>query len=258
MNSFPSSGSAPKATKKANISFVIFMLALTGLFAYLGNWQMHRLAQKEAMLSAVAQRINLPPIGLPPLDEWVGFDAETYNFRPLKVTGTFDHSKTIRVFTSLVDANGPYSGPGYWVVAPLMLDQGGIVFVNRGFIPEDSAARFETGGAGPTGEVTIEGIGRASEKTNSFTPGADFENKIEWVRNIDRLSEFMPDNTLPVAPIYIDEISTQTGALPQGGETKLTIVNRHFEYALTWFSLALLTPIMLVFWWWRSSRQTNS
>ncbi len=240
---------------KTSWSFVVFMLALTALFAYLGNWQVNRLAEKETMLSAVAERIGLAPVGLPATAEWVGFDPQTYDFRQIEVTGIFDHSNTVRVFTSLTKTVGTYSGAGYWVVAPLLLDQGGIIFVNRGFIPEGAAGRFITGGAGPTGEVTIVGVGRISEKVNSFTPGADFQNSIDWVRNIDRLAQFLNDDSTPILQLYLDQQAGEIGALPQGGETKLTIINRHFEYALTWYALALLTPFLVLIWWFKSVRK---
>lgn len=236
--------------------FAVFMLALTLLFAFLGNWQVNRLAEKEAMLGAIEERIGNDPIFLPPLAEWIGFDPQTYNYRPLSVTGIFDHSKTVLVFTALVGANGTHSGPGYWVVAPLMLDQGGAIFVNRGFIPERLAGQFKEGGVGPVEEVTIIGTGRVSEKINSFTPGTDFQNRIEWVRNIERLSQFVDEDMGPFAPIYLDAAASSAGALPQGGETKLTIVNRHLEYAMTWYSLALLTPGLLFFWW-RNNKKTK-
>ncbi|MCF6302997.1 MAG: SURF1 family protein [Devosiaceae bacterium] len=249
MSNAEQSGSDIKKAGSGNLGFIFFMLALTALFAFLGNWQVNRLQQKEALISAIEQRIDLPPASLPPIAEWVGFDPEIYDFRPLSVTGRFDHTKTVRVFTALEDANGSFSGPGYWIVAPLKLEGGGVLFVNRGFVPENQAAQFVDGGAGPTGVLTITGIARMSEEENSFTPGADFENKIEWVRNVERLSLFLDLDTPNILPIYLNADAGELGALPQGGETKLTIINRHFEYALTWYSLALLTPILILFWW---------
>ncbi|WP_206730212.1 SURF1 family cytochrome oxidase biogenesis protein, partial [Escherichia coli] len=42
------------------------------------------------------------------------------------------------------------------------------------------------------------------------------------------------------APFSIDaDAMAVPGGLPQGGETRLVFPNKHFEYALTWFGLAL-------------------
>jgi len=206
---------------------------------------------KDAMVADIAERIGNGPIELPPIAEWVGFDPETYDFRPLSATGTFDNSKTILVFTDLKGGDGIHYGPGYWVVAPFYLKDGGLLFVNRGYVPAAMADEFGDGGAGPIGEVTLVGIGRVTEPPNSFTPGTDFENRIEWVRNVERLSLFLdPDEAQPVVPIYFNVGLTPItdGSLPRSGETKLTVVNKHLEYAITWFSLALLTPILLFVW----------
>jgi len=191
---------------------------------------------------------------LPPAAEWIGLDPELYDYRPVTVTGTFVHEATVRVFTSLSDPNGHYSGPGYWIMTPMNLTTGGTVFVNRGFVPEDLAGAFAEGGSGEAGEVTITGVARASEKPNAFTPGPDIANRIDWVRNVERLAAFSPGEFVPLAGIYIDAPAGDPGALPQGGETKVSFPNRHFEYAITWFSLAVLTPILLGFWLWRQLR----
>lgn len=229
-------------------SFVVFMGLLMVLFVFLGNWQLTRLAYKDAMIADIEERIGNDPVALPPVAEWVGFDPETYDFRPLTITGTFDNSQTIRVFTVLTGNDGTHYGPGYWVVAPFYLQGGGMIFVNRGYVPEFLADGFIDGGAGPTGEVTLIGIGRVTEPTNPFTPGADFENSIDYVRNVERLKQFVGEISEPVAPIYFNRGLTPDGSLPQGGETKLTIINKHLEYAVTWFSLALLTPLLLLVW----------
>ena len=247
----------PGTSNWGKLGFIGFMLALTGLFVYLGYWQLGRLAQKEVLINAVEARVNDAPISLPPVAEWVGFDPETYDFRPLTVSGTFDYSQTVLVFTYLDEQKGAYSGTGYWVMAPLRLTGGGTVYVNRGFVPQDLASGFKQGAAGPVGEVTITGLGRVSEKTNAFTPGSDFKNRIEWVRNIDRLLQFANEDQGPVLPIYINAEAGETGALPQGGETRLKFENRHLEYVLTWFSLAALTPLLLVFWLWNGRRRPD-
>jgi surfeit locus 1 family protein len=41
-------------------------------------------------------------------------------------------------------------------------------------------------------------------------------------------------------PITIDMPASAAGGLPQAGETKFTFSNRHFEYMLTWYGLAVV------------------
>jgi surfeit locus 1 family protein len=237
-----------------SVAFVVLMLALTILFAALGAWQWQRLAEKEALVATVESRMGQRPTGLPAADLWDGLDTEYYDYRPLTVSGRYLPEQSVLVFTSLSAPKGDYSGPGFWVMTPLALEDGGTIFVNRGFVPQQSGPAFAKGGAVPQGTVTLTGIGRAAEEAQSFTPGADTAMRIEWVRNTERLARFADPSGAPFAPLYLDMPAGDAGALPQGGETVVEFPNNHLGYALTWFGFALLTPILLVFWLARSQR----
>jgi surfeit locus 1 family protein len=232
-------------------SFVALMLGLTGLFVALGNWQVQRLGEKEALIESVSARAGLEPVAVPHASEWPAVAPDYFDYRPLTATGTLRNDQTILVFTSIPDARGRYSGPGYWVMAPMLSDRDGVIFINRGFVPQSMAQRFATGGAGPEGVVTLTGVGRASEPASSFTPGPDRANRIEWVRDTSRLLAMTDLADQPVAPFYIDLPAGEPGALPQGGETVMSFPNNHLGYAITWFGFAIITPLLLGWWLWR-------
>lgn len=238
--------------------FVVLMLALTALFAGLALWQWQRLAEKQALIASVESRLTLPPVHLPAVSEWEATGAEFYDYRPLTISGTYVPEGTVLVFTSLATAKGQHSGPGYWVMTPFAADGGGTLFVNRGFVPQASGPAFAAGGATPSGTVTLTGIGRASERAGSFTPGTDVENRVEWVRDVERLARLAGPAAPPFAPVYLDLPAGDPGALPQGGETVVEFPNNHLGYALTWFGFALLTPVMLAFWLLRQRRRPAS
>lgn len=227
--------------------FIVVMLGLTGLFAWLGQWQLDRLAWKETLIAQVNARLTQPPYELASVANWPQLDLDSFNYHPVTVTGRYEPEKTVLVFTSLSDAKGRYDGPGYWVMTPVAADGGGTVFVNRGFIPQKNASAFVTGGPVPQGETTITGIGVAPEAPGPFTPGPDKANHVEYVRDPARLAA-MADVQGPVLGITIDAPATEPGALPQGGETTIDFPNNHFGYALTWFGFAAITPILLLVW----------
>ena len=235
-------------------SFVALMGALTLVCIYLGVWQLQRLAEKEALITAVAERLHLPPVPLPPQDQWPDLDLERLNFSPVALTGSFRHEQAVTVFTSLVDGKGPASGPGYWVVTPFVLESGGTVFVNRGFVPEDLQEAALNDPGGPQGEVTITGLLRPAESAGWFVPEANTSDRIEWVRDPARLATLVDPALAPFAPFYVDQSAGPAGMLPQGGETIVELPNNHLGYALTWFGFAIITPIMLGFWLWRQRR----
>ena len=229
-------------------AFIGFMLVLMALFVVLGIWQVERLGEKEHLIANVSSRMNLAPEPLPPVGEWSAFDADAWNYRPVSVAGTFRPAETVLVFTSLADQRGKFSGPGYWVMTPLELAAGGTVFINRGFVPEASAEAFAAGGTVEPGLVSLEGVARATEEINSFTPAPDTAKRVEWVRNTERLASLAGPVAQPVAPIYVDLPALGERTLPQGGETVVSFPNNHLGYAITWFGFATLVPFLLFFW----------
>jgi len=232
--------------------FIVFMLALTGLFVWLGVWQVHRLAEKEALIAQVNRQLTQPPYDLPPAGQWGSGDVDTFAWHPVSASGQYVANGTVFVFTSLSEARGRYGGPGYWVMTPFAPAGGGTVFVNRGFIPQ---AALDTVRAMPlpTGPQTVTGIALAPQQADAFTPAPDTANGIEWVRDPVRLAA-MAGIAGPVFGLTLDAPAGAPGALPQGGETVVEFPNNHLGYALTWFGFALLTPALLAFWIWRQLR----
>jgi surfeit locus 1 family protein len=55
------------------------------------------------------------------------------------------------------------------------------------------------------------------------------------------------DAAKQIVPFFLDleRSTTAPDAYPQGGTTQLELPNRHLEYALTWYGLALLLLIMM-------------
>ena len=228
--------------------FIVLILIIAAICAGLGTWQMARLHEKEMLIARVADRAQLPAVPLPKASEWVGFDPEVWDFRHTSVTGSFRNDQTILVFTTLSQPRGRQEGPGYWVMTPLVTEDGGVVWINRGFVPVGLGSNFADGGSVADGKVTISGILRRPERSGMFTPGIERAKRIDYVRDPERFAMISDKALTPVLPAYIDQEAGADGALPQGGETVFDIPNRHFEYALTWYGLALAALTMLGSW----------
>lgn len=240
--------------------FAALMLALTAVCIFLGHWQMDRLAEKEALIAAVDQRIDAAPVPVPGAESWAGLDTATMLYQPVELTGAYRYTQTITVFTSLSNAKGQYSGPGYWVVTPFELQAGGTVFVNRGFVPEqyqEAAALGDLHGEDP-GVVTVTGLLRMPEPAGFMTPDANMSDRIEWVRDPERMARMVDPALAPFAPFYVDLPASADGSLPQGGETVITFPNNHFGYALTWYGFAIIAVVMLGFWLYRQARRPTT
>jgi surfeit locus 1 family protein len=231
--------------------FTAAMLVLAVVCAFLGHWQMERLGEKEALIAAVDARLHADPVSVPPATAWPTLDLDALNFQPVTLTGSFRYNQTVTVFASLTNARGPASGLGYWVVTPFVLADGGAVFVNRGFVPEDFQEAAVTDGEAEDAPVTITGILRPGEKAGFMTPGPDTSNRIEWVRDPVRLAAMTDPALAPIAPFYVDLPAGAPGELPQGGETVVEFPNNHLGYAYTWYGFAIVAVVMLGFWLWR-------
>ncbi|UYN99541.1 MAG: SURF1 family protein [Devosia sp.] len=240
--------------------FAALMIALAVVCLLLGNWQMQRLAEKDRLIAAVDARLSAEAIAVPPVDQWTGLDTEALVYQPVTLTGRLRYTQTITVFTSLSDPQGQYGGPGYWVMTPLELAQGGTVFVNRGFVPEqyqEAAIMGDLHGDDPE-VITLTGLLRPSEVAGFMTPEPNMSDRIEWVRDTARMAGMVDPTLAPIAPFYVDLPAAAPGQLPQGGETVISFPNNHLSYAFTWYGFAVVAVVMLVFWLWRQARRPAS
>ena len=229
-------------TGKRRASFVALMLALTALFAGLGIWQLQRLAWKNELIAAVEARAELAPDPILPAALWDGIFPDDYDFRPLTLSGEFAPDAPVLVFTSLAEPRGAFGGPGFWVMQLFVLQGGGRIWVNRGFVPEGGAGAVPPA---PSGSQVLSGLMRRPEQANWFSPAADPANRRDFIRDPGRFPapEGVPGAV--VAPFTVDLLAG-VEALPQAGETVLEFPNRHFEYALTWLALAGITPVLMI------------
>ncbi|MBV6656530.1 MAG: SURF1 family protein [Devosiaceae bacterium] len=242
---------------KRLLTIALILGALATLLA-LGTWQLQRLEWKQGLIAQAQERPTLPPVPLGELLEEAELQmiSSTYgeaqdeaieglSYRRTSLEGRFV-TEPVRVFTTLSDAEGPYEGPGYWWLQGFETASS-IVFVNRGFVPFELAPGLGVRRA-PAGVVQLEGLIRPNDVAGRFTPEADYEDGLIYRRDV---SQLMQASGVSVAlPITIDLAAGVGGELPQAGETKFTFTNRHLEYALTWYGLALcLVGVVGVAWW---------
>ncbi len=210
------------------------------LLCSLGLWQWQRLHWKEALIAQVDSRIHAAPVPAPGPAAWPSLDLAEADFTPVTVSGTFLADKEALLYATLSEPKGPIGGVGWSVFVPLVTDAGWIVYVNRGFVPDqrrDPATRAE---GEPKGRVTVTGLLRRPERPmHLFGDGMSRDN--QWFAREPALfarAAGLP--TAEVAPYSIDADATPNpGGLPQGGETLVVFSNNHLQYVITWFGLAL-------------------
>jgi surfeit locus 1 family protein len=238
--------------------FVLLLCAALGvaLLAGLGAWQMQRLHWKEDVLARIAARRDAPPAPPPPREMWPALTPDDYDYRPVIVEGVFDHTKESYLFRASATGKAG-EGPSYEIVTPLRLKNDGVVFVNRGAVPEEKRDPARRPEGQLSGEVTLRGLMRAPETRNAFTPPDEPAKNLWFSRDPAALAARW--GFADSAPFTIDADATPNpGGWPKGGATVLTIPNNHLSYALTWFALAITLAVVTGVFLVRSARPHDS
>lgn len=227
-------------------------LVAGGILVGLGVWQLQRLSWKEGIIAAIEARSTAAPRPLPPPAAWPDLKPADYDYRRVEASGRFDNAHESYIFHSIE------GGAGYYVMTPLRLDGGGIVIVNRGFVPESLKDPARRAAGELPGEVRIVGLMRPPEARNLFTPADDPARDFYFTRDPAAIAARLKLDG--VAPFTIDADTTPNpGGWPRGGVTQLAVPNNHLSYALTWFGLALgLIGVFVSFAWRRLRDETPS
>ena len=200
--------------------FVVIGLGGATILVSLGIWQMQRLAWKEGIIADINARIVAAPVELPG-----ALNPETDAYLPVTVTGTLGE-QVLRVLVSQKDI-----GAGYRIISALTMPDR-TVMVDRGFVPVNGGAQ-----ATLTQPVTLTGNLQWPNETDNFTPAPDLENNIWFARDVDAMAEAL--NTQPIL-IVARDVSFDDGDVTPFPVDTARIPNDHLQYAITWFSLAVI------------------
>jgi surfeit locus 1 family protein len=214
---------------------VISVPALIVLLA-LGTWQMNRLAWKEGLIRAFAERVNAealttaPPVGA--LDD--------LEYRRVRLSGRYLNDQEMFL------AGRTFNGRGGWaILTPFRSDEGALVIVDRGWVPldrKDPRTRQQSLIEGPT---TVEGLIRRPNLRTYFTPENEPGKNLWFSADVQAMAK---KAGLPEVRPYLIEGLRQVipGGFPVGGEIQVALRNDHLQYAITWYSLAIALVVIYV------------
>ena len=226
------------------LNFKNIFINLVTIFAFftlmmLGTWQIDRLGQKNDLLKKI-QRVSeditdLKDVNIDDsnLDDWL--------YRKIKIHGDFISQENIFVFTHLSDPRGKFGGAGYWVLNPFKSDEGNIIVINRGFIPQNIFDQFSSS-TNKYKENIVTGYVRKFEKENIFTPDKNIEDRILYLFEKNDIKKLF--RIKKIEPYFIDQVD-EYNSLPQSNETQLKFPNNHLSYAITWYGLA--TALLFIY-----------
>lgn len=211
---------------------VCVFLALAVLLG-LGFWQLDRRTWKLDLIAATDARLAAPPMPFP-LDPALLGDPD---YQPVEVVGRLLHDKELYL------ASRTYEGQvGFHVVTPLRLPDGRAVFIDRGWVPPEKLDPALRTDGQIEGEVKVTGLLRSGGWTgwSMFEPVNDVEGN-RWIWADLPAMAASAGLEAPVTALYIAAGPGQhPGDYPKGGVTIVEFKNDHLEYAITWFSLAVI------------------
>ncbi|RIY03397.1 SURF1 family protein [Aureimonas flava] len=236
-------GAARPLTRGRIAAVVVLCLAGIAILVSLGTWQVERLFWKRDLIATIDARIHAAPVDVSDLARRAAA-GEDIDYVPVRATGRFLHDGE-RYFLATREGEA-----GWHVLTPLALEDGSVVFVNRGFVPYERKDKATRAGGNPPGDVTVAGLARAAPtaKPNWFVPDNDPAKNAFFWRSVPEMAQGLD---LPAGsrllPFLIDAGEGQVGPeAPIGGTTVIDIPNSHLEYAITWFSLAFALLVIFV------------
>jgi surfeit locus 1 family protein len=210
----------------------IAALLTAALTFSLGQWQLDRAAQKQALQASLDLKKTLPPLSQ--ADLLTTQDGALVEVdRLIVISGRWQPAQTVYL------DNRPMNGkPGFWVMTPLLLTgTDTAVLVQRGWIPRNFQDRNALAPI-ETPDDTVKLLGRmapAPAKLYAFK-GAD-TGRIR--QNLD-IAVFAAETGLPLLPALVIQVDPDSDGLQRDWAAPNNGVEKHHGYAFQWFGLCAL------------------
>lgn len=220
----------------------LFFLSLVGglglvALLSLGIWQLQRLEEKEDILATIEARIAAAPVPLPAAPS-----QERDRYRAVAVTGEIE-APELHVFWVTKDA-----ATGYRIISPLVTADGRRVLLDRGFVLAADKDKVRT-----VGTSSLTGNLLWPDDGDWTTPAPEVDTNILYARDVGYMAKRL--DTEPVL-IVVRTTSSDAEVTPQPVTTE-GIPNNHLQYAITWFSLALIWAAMTAYFLRRSRAKSE-
>ena len=217
--------------------FIIFIgFAGTACLLYLGKWQIDRLYWKVDVLKKIDQKIAAAPVLLPAEPS-----ESVHKYLSVEISGQF-LQESIRVL-----ASKKRYGAGYRIIH-VFRTNGRRLLVDLGFVGLETDYDIDL-----SSDISLVGNLHWPDELDNFTPEPDLENNIWFARDVERVASAL--QTEPILIILKDSTLKDKNINPMPIDTT-HIPNDHLQYAITWFSLAIIWALMsfLFIWTTRGKR----
>ena len=213
------------------ILFAIAVALLASLAYQLGQWQFHRLEDREGANQVIERNLSADPVPVSQVLAPGRPVSSEHEWLRIIATGSYAENQTVVV--RYQTRNGQ---PGVDVVTPLLTDPGTALLVNRGWFPTDNVGTTNPNvPPPPSGEVTVVGWVRADGTGSS----AQVEDRSTRAVSSAKIAATLPfelyggfvelESESPAPPRPLERAEP-----PDLGE------GPHFFYGLQWWFFAAL------------------
>ena len=218
---------------------ILLTVFLSALFAGLGRWQIDRMHQKEQILEQYQQRQGESPITKLPS---AADDIAKWRYRRVQLSGRLLEERQFLLDNRILDGR-----VGFNVLTPMILNDGRTVLLDRGWVAlgarrEDLPdIRLTTQNLSIVGTIYV-------PYGEPFALGGATVGEVGWPRIVQYLDFKALGDLLgnPLVPMVV-RLSPQQA---EGYKRKWPIVpmsaDKHLAYAVQWFALAVMPPILLL------------
>lgn len=225
---------APLSSPTRRVVVLLAALAVCGLTARLGLWQLDRAAQKTRLHEQQVERRMLP--ALDPV-EWPRSAAEA---EPLHERAVLLRGEWLATGTVYLDNRQMRARPGFYVVTPLRLADGRVVAVQRGWVPRDNQDRLRLPPLRTPDDLqSVRGrLVGAPSKLYDF--GDAGQGLIRQNLDLDAHGRALGLRLEPWSVQQTDPVGADDTPLLRDWPEPAVDVSKHHGYAAQWFALSAL------------------
>lgn len=214
---------------------------------YLGFWQLGRLAQRREANHHTQTMQAASPVNL---DNAVPFDdLNTMEYRQVAATGTYDFKQQIAIRNQFWTQEWGIE-TGYYLLTPLVLENGRAILVQRGWIPAKYDSPLSWKEFDEPNPASVEGIIRLPMKEGQMGGGipdptiaAGNERQDFW--NFVNIEEIQKQIPYPLLGVYIQQSPNPSlTSYPYRSLPEFDLNDgAHLGYAFQWFFFTSLLII---------------
>ena len=217
----------------------IFILAMCAICMRLGFWQLDRLEQRRARNAAIRTATAQPPLALDSAaPAALASDPARFTWRRAEAAGRYHHAGDM-----VVRGRSREGRPGVHLYSPLVLADGRVVMVNRGWVPSPDGTTADVRPLRTAGPVRVRGV-LLPIHTNAdggLPIGGRSGADTTWRRvDAEAAAARSPG---PLIRLYLQQlpgVGVEVESPPIPEPLPELSQGSHLSYAVQWFSFAVI------------------